>query len=264
MSLTPPGDLYVGLNDSMFGKALSAIKTQRPSLLNYATDYFAKHPENWCVPISPPSNGAPLITVMKSLQVAEKPVPPVEFLLQITNILVGFGVDNVGLPASMKPLPAQRIAVKVSFSSRFSIPKLDPATIGCPDSGQQFDNSNFPLHLCPCFSGDLFLTATGAIKPCGQDSWITFALDRFESTNVTPASLRETADYFLVLLVDTTVLPKMWVKLKPFVIDLSKTLPPSANIKTITITPGTPTAPPNPNIAADLLEARFTVAVTTP
>lgn len=93
---------------------------------------------------------------------------------------------------------------------------------------------------------------------------MTFALDKFETTNLTPPGLRETADYLLVLLVDTTVLPKMWVKLAPFVIDLTKTLPPSAPVKTITITPSAPTASPNPNIAAHLLEARFTLAVTTP
>jgi hypothetical protein len=264
MALTPPGDLYVGLDDAIFRKVLAAIKSQRPSLLNYATDFFAKKPNTWCVPITAPSNGAPLVSVLPPLVVADKPVPPVEFLLQITDIGVGFGVDTVGLPASMQPLPPQRIAIKISFASRFNIPKLDPATIGCPTDGQQFANSNFPLHLCACFTGDLFLTTSGNIKRCGADSWITFALDKFETTNLTPPGLRETADYFLVLLVDTTILPKMWVKLTPYIIDLSKTLPPSAPIKTITITPGAPTASPNPNMAAHLLEARLTLAVTTP
>jgi len=263
MALTPPGDLYLGLNDSIFPKVFAAIVSQRPSLLNYATSYFASNPQTWCQPIASPT-GTPPVTVVSPLQLTtDNSVPSVDLLIQITNIAAGFGKDTVGLPPSMQPLPPQRIALKISFAARFSIPKLDPSTIGCPDNNP-FSKASFPPHLCSCFTGDLFLTAAGDIMQCDSNMWITFALDQFDSTNITPAGLQETANYFLALLVDTKLLPQMWFNVAPAVIDLSKTLPASAPIKTITVTPSAPAGSPNPNIASDLLEARSILTVTTP
>jgi hypothetical protein len=191
-------------------------------------------------------------------------IPSVEMMLQINDLAIGFGVDKVGLPPDMLPLPPQRIAVKISLNLRFAVPRLDPTTLNCPGSGQQFGHATYPLQLCNCFNATLFTTNTAAILKCGQDSWITFAFDRIESTNLTPPGLSDTMDYLSVLVLDTMVLPAMWVRLAPFVIDLSKALPPTAPIKTITVTPSAPTANPNPDISGDLLQARFSLKVTAP
>jgi hypothetical protein len=265
MPLSPPGDLYFGLNDAIFAKLLQALQAQRPSLLNYCTPYFASNPAYWCNPIPTPANGAPLFTAIPAIQyLGGGQIPSVEMMLQINDLAIGFGVDTVGLPPDMLPLPPQRIAVKISVNLRFAVPRLDPTTLGCPASGQQFGHATYPLQLCNCFNATIFTTNTAAILKCGADSWITFAFDRIESTNLTPPGLRDTMDYLSVLILDTMVVPAMWIKLAPFVIDLSKALPPTAPIKTITVAPSAPTANPNPDISGDLLQARFSLKVTAP
>ena len=167
---------------------------------------------------------------------------------------------RLGFPADMLPLPPQRIVIKISINLRLAVPKLDPTTIRYPGAG----TISYPLHLCDCFNATVFATATAAIMRCSAISWITFAFDRLESTNLTPSGLSQTVDYLSVLLIDTMILPALWVKLAPFVIDLSKSLPASAPIKTITIKPSAPTANPNPDVNADVLNARFSLSVTAP
>jgi hypothetical protein len=264
MSLTPPGDLYVGVNDAIFPKFLAAIRSQRPSLLNYLTPYFAAHPGYWCAPIPPAPNGAPKYTAVDAVKsVGNNTIPAVEYMLQVSDIAIGFGVDNVGLPNDLLPLPPQRAAVKISVNMRFAVPRLDPTSLGCPNNGQ-FRFAQFPLQVCDCFTATLYATGTAAILPCGTTAWITFALDRVESTNLAPPGLRDTVGYLAVLILDTLVVPSLWVKLDRQVIDLKKALPQTAPIKTITITPGVPTATPNPDISNDLVQARMTLKVSAP
>jgi hypothetical protein len=263
--LTPPGDLYFALNDSLFPKVFAAIKQQRPSLLNYATPYFAKHPGDWCLAIPNPANGAPKFTAISAVQVLTgSPAPPVEFMIQISDIEVGFGVDTVGLPPELLPLPAQRVVLKVSLTARFAVPQLDPTTVGCPTTNQFFAHADFPLKMCDCFAVTFFSIATAWIMPCGATNWIAFALEKFYTPNFTPPGLRETLGYLVTLLLDTSVLPRFWVKVAPFVLDLSKALPPAAPIKSITITPTSPTPAPNPDIAGHVSAVKFKLKVTAP
>ncbi|MGB0064380.1 MAG: hypothetical protein WBP85_08025 [Terracidiphilus sp.] len=262
MALTPPGDVYVGINDALFPKLLNVIQSQRPSLLNYISPYFAANPDKWCNPISQPTNGAPQFDAIPPLKYSTDPTfPGVEFAFQITDFGVGFGVDTVGLPATMLPLPGQRIVLKVSFSVRFAVPKLDVSTLTAPGTPSV---QKFPLQVCDCFSGSLFATVATNIIASGPTSWITYAVDKFEIPQILPAGLSQAADLLLVLILDTQILPKLWIQLSPFVIDLSASLPATAPIKTITITPKAPVGSPNPNISADLLQARFSLEVTAP
>lgn len=265
MSLTSPGDLYLGLNDSIFSKFLIVIQQQRPSLLNYASPHFLKNPQDCCVKIDPPKNGAPTFTELPPIQyLSPDKVPPVELMLQITGIRVGFGVDTVGLPPDMLPLPAQRIVIQIDFFARFAVPRLDPSSLACPTETQRLARASFPLDLCDCFSGPIDATATASIKFCSDSTWIMFGLDKFETPSLTPVGLRQTIDRLIVLVLDTAVLPPLWRKLSPFVLDLSKALPPTAPIKTITIKPTASSANPNPDINSDLLQARFNLEVTAP
>lgn len=265
MSLTNPGDLYIALNDSIFPKIFDAIRSQRPSLLNYATPRFLASPTKHCLKIDSPVNGAPTFTELPAIQYpVKKNVPPIEFLLQITQIGVGFGVDTVGLPPELLPLPPQRIAVKIAFKARFAVPRLDPDSLDCPDSGQQFSHADFPLDICDCFDGALSATIATKIKLCGKNSWITVRLDRFDTSNLTPVGLRQTVDRLVVLILDTAVLPALWPKISPFVVDMSAALPPNAPIKSLTITPEAISYTPNPDIDAHLLKARFDLKVSAP
>ena len=262
MGLTPPGDLYVGINDALFPKLLGVIQLQRPSLLNYISPYFAANPDKWCNPISQPPNSAPQFDAVPALNYSSDPTfHGVEFAFQITDFGVGFGVDTVGLPATMLPLPAQRIVLKVGFRVRFAVPKLDVSTLTAPGTPSA---QKYPLQVCDCFSGSLFATVGANILANGATSWITYAVDKFAIPEILPAGLAQAADLALVLILDTQILPKLWIKLSPFVIDLSSSLPATAPIKSITITPKAPTASPNPNVSADLLQARFSLEVTAP
>ena len=91
MALTPPGDLYFGLNDSLFPKLLAAIQSQRPSLLNFMTPYFAQRSAYWCSPIPQPINGAPQFFPFPAVQFSSgTAIPPTEFVLQITDFSIGF------------------------------------------------------------------------------------------------------------------------------------------------------------------------------
>jgi hypothetical protein len=260
MALTPPGDLYVGISDTIFKKALTAIQTQRPSLLNYMTPYFVANPNYWCSDIPQPANGGPKYTSESPIQTLDGyTIPGVEYIVQIADIEAGFGVDTVGLPPELLPLPPQRIVAKVSVNVRLAVPKLDPTSLGCPGS-----TPTYQPHVCDCFNATLFATMTSSIMMCSNVAWILFAFDQIDSTNVTPPGLRDTVNYFAVLVLDTIVLPTLWVALKPYPIDLTKALPATAPIKTITLTPIAPTALPNPDIANDLLQARIQLKVTTP
>jgi hypothetical protein len=263
MPYTPPGELYVGLHDRIFPKIIRVITDQRPSLLNYATPYFASHPDFWCRQIPDPSNGTPRFTQVPAIKyLDDKNVPPVEFVAQLSDFVIGFGVDNVGLPPEMLPLTDQRVVVKIGADARFAVPRLDPTSMGCPND--PFAHASFHPEFCPCFSGIFYATAAATIKRCAQDTWITYALDQFDTPIFAPVGLRNTVDRLFVLILDTVVVPKFWTQLSPFVMDLKKWLPEAAPIKTITIKPSAPTAAPNPNVGASLLQARFALEVTAP
>ena len=184
----------------------------------------------------------------------------IDFCVQITDVAIGFGVD-IGLPASLLPLSPQRIAAKFAFSARFRAPRLNVNSIGCPSAGDPLANATFSFDLCDAFDAAFATTIATDFRQCGKVIFISFAMDRFDTTVVSPGGLTQTVDRMIALILDTKILPSMWPSAAPYVIDLSTTAGP---IKTITITPIVPQAPPDPDVQNHLLQARLDVEVTAP
>lgn len=263
MSHVQADSLYVALDDRFVPKVFGQIVAQRPSLLNYATPYFRQTPKSICVPIAVPHNGAPLFTPLDPIQLGfGNHLPGMEMLLQVLDIRIGFGVD-VGLPPILRPLPPQRIAVLISFAARFSVPRIDPTTVHCPDGGGA-NEAHATMDLCDCFRGTLAATLVSSIKVCGDKWYITYGFDQFDTDNLTPVGLRQTFDRIVVLAMDTVVLPKLWAAVSPFKLDLTKILPAGSPITSITLKPIQGHTLPDPNIANHLLEAWFNLQVTAP
>jgi hypothetical protein len=264
MSLTQGAGLYVGVNDRFFPKVVTLIGQQRPSLLNYATPYFRANPSRVCVPVPRPANGAPVFTALEPIQLGlGTGVPGVELVLQVTGIGVGFGVDNIGLPPMLRPLPPERIAAKISFTARLAVPQLDPSSLHCPEDGGA-SQVKYNLNLCDCFSGDLCAIVEASLRGCRDAVFLTYAFDKFDTDNVVPAGLRQAVDNIIVLAINSILLPKLWLPISPVTIDLKKALPAGSPVTSITITPQLPAMQPNPNIANDLLETRLDLKVTAP
>jgi hypothetical protein len=263
MSLTGNNDLYVSLSDALISTFISAIKAQRPSLLNYVSPYFAAHPEDCCIQVPHPANGSPAFSQLPPIGYSPIPeAPPIDFCVQITDVAIGFGAD-IGLPTSLLPLPQQRIAAKFAFSARFRVPRLNVNSIGCPSAGDPLANATFHFDLCDPFDAAFATTIATDFRQCGKVIFISFAMDRFDTTVVSPGGLTQTVDRMIALVLDTKILPSMWPSISPYVIDLSKYAD-TGPIKTITITPSVPQTLPDPDIQNHLLQARLDLQVTSP
>jgi len=261
MKYTSDCDVYLSVTDAAFNRVLSIVAAQRPSLFNYATDWFAKRPDLFCKPIPRPSNGAPLVTIIPA-----KPLPSPaniqisqELLLQITDVAMGFSPGTFPLPPKLGALPNQRFAIKAKAVARLGLPPDIPPFIPCPDSSTP---STFVTVATPCLDLEFFLVGDSTFQACTKASYFTLRCDALAVTGLSPASLQQICESFLFALLNYSVLPGMWSKLGPQVMDLSSSTPTSSTSGKITLTFQPSSVTPNPDISANSIKLRLAAQVS--
>jgi hypothetical protein len=119
MAFTDHCSLYGAVNEGGLNLVVLALMRQRPSLFNYATAFFEKNPDRFCVPIEADRRviaaGNPLFTEQSPMPVPGAAVDlGLDWCLQLTDAQVDFHPGNVfGLPPELGRLAPQRAALRL-------------------------------------------------------------------------------------------------------------------------------------------------------
>jgi len=119
MPFTDRSDLFASLEEEGVNLFVRHLMRQRPSLFNYATVYFEKHPSLLCAKIDAANkvkeNGDPLFSVQEPIPILGV-APPISlnWSLQITDVEVDFHPGNtIELPKELGALDEQQLGLRM-------------------------------------------------------------------------------------------------------------------------------------------------------
>jgi hypothetical protein len=261
VSLTSGADLFIGLAESAFQHIVPAVKSQRPSIFNYATPWFAAHQKEFCHPIPSPANGAPVFTPVSGFSLGGDKLPLIEYVLQIVDLKIEFSDGTFPLPTGMSPLPVGKFAIELDISLRFVVPIIAAALLPCPGDGASGALPVSGVTESHCVDLSAFAVGTMWFKQCHKGVDFAVLADAVSIPQLAPPGLREMLEASLLLWLNGQILPGLWAKIGRIPIDLTNSLPPSAPHKFIFIAL-TPTARnPNPYLHAHELDLYFNTQV---
>lgn len=272
MGFTDNCDIFASFHEDGFNQILSHIKSQRPSLFNYATADVAKNRELLCSAIEPHPiifiRNNPLVTIMDPL-----PVPGtnygVNFAVQIVEMKIDFHPGNqFNLPPELNPpLNVQRLGIKLRICGGIGCPGKDIIDQFIPlpedpDKNPNRQQEKVPLILLPvrqltCFCLDAY--ATGGIRIVNYHGrpYLEPFLDGFEIVDIEPTGLENSIECYVVLTLKLSVLPGLRILLKEMPLNLTQGAPdlfPKPTNIVLSPTSVSPTLPNNPAIEEDLLK----------
>ncbi|MEX2016185.1 MAG: hypothetical protein WD873_06060, partial [Candidatus Hydrogenedentales bacterium] len=130
MAFTDHCGIFSSVHEEAFNLIIAHVRSQRPSLFNYATAAIAEKPELLCAAIEAHQivrdRGNPTMTTVDPL-----PVPGsdygLNFAVQLVDLRIDFHPgDEFALPPELSPpLPAQRLAIKLKFCGGIGCPPRD-------------------------------------------------------------------------------------------------------------------------------------------
>ena len=294
MPFTDRSDLFGSIDEGGVNRFIRHVVLQRPSLFNYATEFFNDNPGLLCkkIPLHArvEAAGDPLFSVEDPLPVLGT-TPPIglNWCLQITDVQVDFHPSNViDLPRELGKLPEQHLAFR--FKACFGLdclsddmieellPGIEATAAAAaghrddpknPDTGAPRPTTPFVPRtrelLCTCL--ELYATAHvewGTIPGVTGDV-LKPKLDGLEIVDLKPDSLESQIECFLRTTVRLGLLPMLNTPIESLVLDITGllaergfTLGQSVRLEP---TPAPADVPFNPAIEDDQLKAFVSLVV---
>lgn len=273
MGFTDNCDVFASFHEDGVNRIIGHIRSQRPSLFNYATATLARDPQRLCVRIRAHPivgiRGNPLVTIVDPL-----PIPGtdfgLDFALQLADLRVDFHPgDEFPLPPELNPLQPQRLAIRLRVCIGLGCPpneivdKLIPPPVTRPnDQRKDRDRQPQPLRPLPfrelqCFCLDAYVTGGVRIRTYGGKPYLEPFLTGFEIVDIKPDGLESALECYIKLVLELSVLPGLRILLEAASFDLIKD-----KVKlVISAMPTSAALPNNPAIEDDQLKAFAKVEV---
>lgn len=287
MAFTDNCDVFGAVHEEGVNRVVRHIMQQRPSLFNYATAFFAEHPELFCVPIRPAKEvtaaGNRLFEEQDPLLVMGTPFPiGLNFCFQITDFQIDFHPGSVfDLPSELAPLEEQRMAL--SMRACFGL--------GCPPRGQMrellpiveryniprkrdqhplptFDRPyTFPVFDLMCFCLELFAEAHFEWGTVGGDpqQWLKVRLDGVEIVDLQPDEMESMIECYIRAVLELGILPQLMVPMEKMILNITELLQTYdftiGETVTLEPTPAPAKVPHNPAVEEDQIKAFVSLVV---
>lgn len=232
MSLTNNSDIFGAVHENGFNRLIELVRAQRPSVFNYASNL-----DKLCAPVTPPSNGAPVATVVDPINIptAERKIP-LDYAYQITDLFLDFHPGSITLPRELSPLQEQQFAMRVNACVGIQIPNSD---------------GSIPAELhCAC----LQVYATGHFKKVNRNGklYIQPMIDNIEIENITPDNLETLLEKLAEFVINTVVLPGIAFAIEKITFDVGSLLKISLELAPIE---------PNPSIDENMIKIYLNMGV---
>jgi hypothetical protein len=143
MALTDQCDIFASVHETSFNRIVRQLQAQRPSLFNYGTTTFARHPELLCnrqmlgmVDPEVAMFGDPLVKELPLLAIPGYSGPfGLEYCLQLAGLSVDFHPGNVHVlpPELAPPLAPQHFSLKGRACAGLDCPTTDMLIKLAPD-----------------------------------------------------------------------------------------------------------------------------------
>ena len=222
MGFTDNCDIFASFHEDGFTRIVDHVRSQRPSLFNYATPEVAQNPGLLCRAIDPHPivfiRNNPLVTLVDPL-----PVPGtnfgVNFAVQLVELRIDFHPgDQFELPAELDPpLKAQRLAIGLTLCGGIGCPPDDfverliqPPK--APPEREERPAERAPIIVLPtrelhCFCLESYVTGGVRIVNYNGKPYLEPFLDGFEIVDIEPTGLENSLECYLGLLLRLVILP---------------------------------------------------------
>jgi hypothetical protein len=301
MAFTDHCDLFGSVHDDGINLVVRHIMRQRPSLFNYATPVFHERPELFCEKIEPAQTvldaGNPLFTEQEPLPILGTPVPiGINFCVQLTDAEIDFHPGNaINLPPQLRPLPAQRFALRMRACAGLDCPSEDVIAgllpgierivfaqqqVAAPtpgftagmvppaDFGRKRDVIVLPTRKLLCFCLELFAVGHFEWGPVtgSQQQWLKPRLDGIEIVDLQPTPMENAIECYATTMLRLGILPRLMVPMEKMIVDITAMLETQGLQigQQITLQPAAVPAdvPNNPAIEENQLKAFIKLTVT--
>lgn len=293
MPFTDHSDLYGSVHEDGINFVVRHVMHQRPSLFNYATAFFSKRPDLFCVPIEAAPEvekaGNPLFTQEDPLPVFGAPTPiGLNWCLQFTDVRIDFHPGNaIGLPPELGVLSAQRLALRLRGCFGLDCPSEDLihellpiiealavasdvrglAQAAAPSRVPSREPVVLPTRKLLCVCLELFAVAHFEWGPVGDphSQWLKLRLDGLEIVDLRPAEMEDMIECYVRTVLRLGLLPRLSRPIDSLILNLTDLLKEQgiAIGQRITLQPApVPVAVPNnPAVESDQLMAFINLAV---
>lgn len=243
MAFTDNCDIFGAFHEEGANLIVQHLMRQRPSLFNYATDFFEEHPELLCVRIVPDRKvieaDNPLFDVQDPIPVLATPVDVgLDWCLQITEAQIDFHPENViDLPAELGEIPPQRLALHLKACFGLSCPPADVVEKILPFievlatlEDDQLPTFDEPIVLetraLTCFCLELYGVAHFEWGTIGNDpqQWLKPRLDGLEIVDLQPTPMENIIECYVSTVLRLGVLPGLNTKMEKLIFDITAAL----------------------------------------
>lgn len=284
MAFTDNCDIFGAFHEEGVNLIVQHLMKQRPSLFNYATEFFEERPDLLCVRIVPDRKvieaDNPLFDVQDPIPVLATPVDVgLDWCLQITEAQIDFHPENViDLPSELGEIPPQRLALHLKACFGLSCPPADVIEEILPmievwatlddDQRPTFDE---PIVLdtreLTCFCLELYGVAHFEWGTIGNDpqQWLKPRLDGLEVVDLQPTPMENIIECYVSTVLRLGVLPGLNTKMEKLIFDITAALE-EEDIEvdqqiSLQPTPISAAVPFNPAIEADQLKVFINLVV---
>lgn len=280
MPFTDHCDIFVAFHEDGFNRIIHHVMTQRPSLVNYATDDVLENSKLMCTvirahPIVRKRNN-PIATEVDLI-----PVPGTEYGLnyavQLTDLEIDFHPGNrFDLPPQLHPpLAAQSFAIRLEACAGLGCPGDDILQVYIPpppDPKARPERPEPDKPLTPiktrrliCFCLKVFVVGRIEIREYWGKPYLELILTGLEIVNIRPEPLESIIECYLRTVLKLSVLPGLRVLLETAAFDLKESIDNLTTSVFVSLlpTPESTDVPNNPAIEKDMLKAFVNVEVTT-
>jgi hypothetical protein len=276
MAFTDNCSVFATLHEDAINKVISHMMSQRPSLLNYATRFFARNTHRMCKPIMV-APGLPLNQPLVSLQ-PYLSVPGTNFGLdyfaQITKLSIDFHPGKtIAIPKELAPpLKDQKIALELEFciglgcASPWLLAKIgddEAATVSprfAKAKADDFPNSNDeenPIVIKPiptdgevihCFCVKVFAVCSFSEVADKFGRRLKLNLEGLEIVDIAPPGLESILECVIKASLIVGFLPRFRISLDSYALSIGE-----YGQLAIQATPVSANVPYNPDVSNDRL-----------
>lgn len=253
---------YISVDDEAFNVLANAIASQRPSLFNFASDWFLENLDELCHSIPQPPNGAPLVTPVDKLKIGSgSGNVGIDYCLQIRGVRLDVHPYTMNLPPEFGNLGPGFAVFAASASMRMAIPEISAGDIPCPadlvGTASLFARSQSP-DPTSCFELTFFVALSAGFRACATKTYLYLEAARVEIGDIAPNPLEDALEVYIKAILNAEVLPTMWSALMAIPIKISETEEIS-----LVLYPA-PKVQPNPKLDANKLQLFLDARVGTP
>jgi len=282
MALTDNCDIFGALHEDGINSIVRHAERQRPSLFNYATDFFVRRPDLLCQKIEAHPEvirrNNPLITKEAPLAIPGTGGRiGLDFCVQIVGMAIDFHPENaVPLPPELSPLHPQRASVTLRACAGLVCPderladaagdalvtdtyskngvEPDPAR---EELGMQPVPKTLPGEVPTCFCLEAFGVLRVDRLNIGGTENLVLRLDGFEIVDISPNGLEQMLECYTATTLRVGILPKLRIAADTLVFELGDYLTLNAGL-----TPPSASVPNNPAIEQDVLKVFIDLGIS--